>query len=80
MSVRGIRLGVVRSFLFGFRIFIISLISLKGSQLTVLKTGANGAFILKKEGQNHKVQKVRVKSQLDFTVGARSPISHKQNK
>jgi hypothetical protein len=49
--------------------FSISSICLSGFQLSELKTGANRTFILKKQGQNHKVQRIEVKSQLDITAG-----------
>ena len=43
--------------------------------MTELQPGANGAFILKTQGQIHKVLKVGVKMQLELLAGARTPIS-----
>jgi hypothetical protein len=59
-----------------FSLFPISFIFFSSAHnITALQRGVDGSFIFEKEGQNRKVQKIRVKSLLNYKVGVRSPIS-----
>jgi hypothetical protein len=53
----------------------LQLIHLLPLHLTESKTGENGALGFKKPGQNHKVGKMKAKSQLDFTTRVKTPMS-----
>jgi hypothetical protein len=58
-----------------FSLFPISFIFSSAHNITALQRGVDGSFIFEKEGQNRKVQKIRVKSLLNYKVGVRSSIS-----